>query len=211
MSKLTRIVPSVLAGAAVVFAACGDDGGPGGGTNSGDALASAEVQELAAELFGVLFSVGLGGVAPHAAAPVAEGISFAVAEPIPTSTESCEGGGSISVSGDVDASSDAISFDITEQFNNCVVEGQSTTFTINGDPNVKMTGDVSVTQTSYSINWDVGGGIRFTTDDNRSGTCSVSISIDGDFNFADLNNPTALQSAFTISGSVCGQSVSSIW
>lgn len=214
MRKLSRNVAALAAGITLSVAACGGDDGPTG-SNSGAQLTQVEAQELASEVFDILFTIGLTGTSPSVAAPI-DGPAGAIvrfslaaaAEPIQGSVD-CEGGGSVSVSGDVTASSTSSTFDVTEQINNCVAVGSSgTRFTMNGDPNIRMTGSVSTTTDLSSITFDlnIDGGIRFSTNDNRSGTCSISIAMGGTIDINNLTNPNAI----SISGNVCGQSITSI-
>lgn len=213
MRKLSRNVAALAAGITLSVAACGGDDDPTG-LNSGDPLTSAEAQELASEVFDILFNIGLTGspsVAAPIDAPAGPIVRFglaAVAEPIPNTSVPCEGGGTVSVSGDVSASSSSTSFDITEQISNCVTTSSTgTTFTLNGDPNIRMTGSVTVNgQTSFTMDLNINGGIRFSTSDSRSGSCSVSISMGGTVDLNNLNNPNAI----SVSGSVCGQNINSI-
>ncbi len=212
--KLSRNVAALAAGITLSVVACGDDDGPTGST-TGDALTAVEAQELASEVLGVLFSLGFTGspsvVAPidGPAGPIVRFGLAAAAEPIPRTTASCNGGGSVTVSGNVSINSSGTSstFDILEEINNCATSsGSGTTFTMNGDPNIRMTGSVSIDgQTSITLDLNMNGGIRFSTSDGRSGSCSISISMGGTIS---LSNPDP--NAISVSGTVCGQNINSI-
>ena len=211
--SVRRIFPAFVAGAALVIAACGDDGLPTG-TNSGDQPTAQEVDELVAELFESLADLFTGGfTSPSVAMPFAPGLSLSVASvPIDeTINESaaCDGGGTVSVSGsitgDVDeqAGEGDIHMDVTENVNNCLVVGETTTFTINTDPPIRMIGDFSVSQTSISADFNIGGGFRFTTDDDRSGSCAIDIRVDLSITSQGIVNES-------VSGSVCNRNINSL-
>lgn len=185
MSRASRFAAGFLV-VALAFSACGDDGGPVG-TNSGDPLTEAEANAL----FNQLFGMGFGEVAspPAMMAPAAE--------PIPETSTACPGGGSVTISGSVNAGTNSASFDITETISGCIVTEGVVVFTVNGDPSIRITGDITIDQSTQDIEMDmtVRGGIRFSTDDDRDGSCAIDVSI------------SLTSSSVSASGQVCNHSV----
>jgi hypothetical protein len=186
MKKVSRFIAG-FAALGIAVSACSDSGGTG--TNSGDPLDADEANAL----FNQLFSIGFGGIS-SAPAPM----KAAAAEPIPETTSSCPGGGSVTVSGNVDANSSGGTFDITETISGCVVTSDGVAFTVNGDPNIRITGDVTVNQTAQTVDIDMSmkGGFSYSADDGRSGSCAVDVSI------------SVTGTSASVTGTVCGQSVS---
>jgi hypothetical protein len=183
------------AGLALFVTACGDDGPTG--TNSGDPLTAQEALDVYAQL-NTAIATALGGAVPGPAASPG-----AAMDPIPTVSADCPYGGSVTVSGDVNADNfgengGSIDFSLTEEINGCGVLSGGTTFTVDGDPYIAMSGDINVTidGMSYDISgtYDLDGGFSYTADDGRSGSCAMDVSV----NYGTLS----------VSGSVCGQSVS---
>ena len=188
----------------LVAGACGSDG-PGEPT--GDTLSENEIEELGEvvfeEVLGEAFGAAFGGgfafrrEGPQASAPP---IDFDVSQ---SETVSCDGGGTVTVQVDVDGTIDSdtgegnFSFDVTSDPNNCVVDTDDLSFTINGDPNIRLTGDFEFgaqgtpvgTQTLEYV-----GGFSWESSDGRSGSCPVDVQI----NFS--------QTSVSTSGQVCGRS-----
>lgn len=184
--RLTRRLSAVLAALLVTATACGEDA-----TGiTGDPLTQQEAFAIFAELQSAVADA-LGGVAPAPAL---------VATPIPEVTGECLGGGTVTVAGDVDDNIDpqtglgTISFSLVESVDDCVVQTTGSTFTVNGAPNLLISGDLTVGE-DFAITgtYDMDGGFRYSSDDGRAGTCDVDVSLD----FSDYN----------LSGRVCGQSV----
>ena len=186
MNKASRIAAGFLV-LGMAVSACGDDGGAVG-TTSGDPLNSTEANAV----FNQLFGIGFGGLASPPALMAAP-----AAEPIPETTTQCPGGGSVTVSGDVSGGTTSGSFDITETISGCVVTEGGVAFTVNGDPEIRITGDITIGQTLEDIDIDmtIRGGFTYSSDDGRSGSCGVDVSI------------SMTGSTISASGNVCGQSV----
>ena len=197
-------LPAVLAGCALAFAACGDSLPTG--TDSGDQLTNAEVQELLVELFDFLENIDLdfAGVQPRISDPR---LFLSVAVPINDSynaTEPCdEGAGTSTVSatitGDVNEQTGEgnVSLDGTIDFNACRVVGEQATYTIDGDPELGITADFEFDgDDDLTVDIRFGGGIAFTTDDERAGTCAADVRV----------TLTASGTSFNVtsSGSICG-------
>jgi len=194
MRKAARFF-ALAAGLALFVTACGSDGPTG--TNSGDPLTTQEALDVYAQL-NLAVSQALGGAVPGPAASPGEAM-----DPIPNVSADCPYGGSVSVSGDVDAGNfgqngGSISFTFTENISGCKVMSGGYTFTVNGDPNIAINGDidVSIDGQAYDISgtYDLDGGFSYTSDDGRSGSCAMDVSVN--------------YGTFSVSGSICGQSLS---
>jgi len=174
----------------LAIAACGGDSV---GVTSGDPLTQQEALAIFTELNDAV-SDALGGVAAPAAS------SGATMDAIPTVTGDCSAGGSVTVSGDADADinqstmTGSVSFSLTESINGCALVYNSIRFTVNGDPNIKINGDLDIGE-NFNITgtYEMKGGFEYDADDSRSGTCGVDVNV----NFTNL----------TASGSFCGQSL----
>lgn len=159
-----------------LVAACGDDGPTG--TNGRDPLTAAEGLAVVDELQAAL-ALAL-SPPPWGDAPA----------PISASAE-CSGGGSISIDGDVDATEQPVSFDITESINRCVVTVNNIDFTVKSDPSIRLQGDITIGRDfSLSGAYSMMGGFRYTFSDDRTGSCALDVSI----NFATLS----------VDGTICG-------
>jgi hypothetical protein len=187
MRPITRLLIAI-AGLTLTTVACGDD--PAGVT--GDPLTQQEAFAIFAELQTAVADA-LGGVDPAPAL---------VATPIPEVTGTCLGGGTVTVSGEADDNIDpqtglgTVSFTLVESIDDCVVNTTGSQFTVNGAPNIIISGELTVGEDfALSGIYDMDGGFRYESDDGRAGTCDVDVSID----FSNL----------TVSGRVCGQNVNS--
>lgn len=200
---LRRLVVSAgLAGLALAFSACGSDLPTG--TNSGDKLATAEVQDLVTALFDRIFSMDLTipGLGTQLANPA---LSLStVATPINdsySSTDACDVGGTSSVSATVTGNYDEqtgegnAKIEGTVDFNQCSFTGQQGTYIVDGDPEIGIAANLTIQPQSASLDFKLGGGIAFQAGD-KSGTCNV------DFSVTVTASSTAAN--VTASGTVCG-------
>lgn len=184
MSRSSRL-PTIVAGLALLTAACGD----GPTATSGDPLSDAEVQELAQEIFADLGGLFPGAAAAQRTALLPEGLYLSVAAPVPvnvTINESgpCGGDGTATVSGSIQGSVDNetgagnLEFDITQSFSGCVVVGELHTYTVSGEPNLRLTGDFqSDGENAFSGSFRFLGGFTFSVDDGREGTCGMDVTV----------------------------------
>jgi hypothetical protein len=195
MRKAARFF-ALTAGLAVFVTACGGDDVPTG-TNSGDPLTTQEALDVYAQLNAAV-STALGGAVPGPAASPG-----AAMDPITPVSADCPYGGSVRVTGDVDASSFGqsggnISFTLIENINGCGVMSGGYEFTVDGDPSIAISGDidVSIDGQNFDISgtYDLDGGFSYTSDDGRSGSCAMNVSVN--------------YGTFAVSGSICGQSLS---
>ncbi len=181
MRRTTRLAATASA-LALVLAGCGSDIG----TNSGDPL----TQEEAGEIFAQLQNA-VAGALGSASAPATVSPPEVLAVPIPTNSASCPAGGSVSVSGNADETANGITFSLTEEISNCGIVYNTITFTVDGDPNIKISGDISIGgDMEISGTYDMKGGFLYSADDGRAGSCAVDASV----NFTTFN----------VDGSLCG-------
>lgn len=202
MSKrgLFALAPALALG----LAACG-----GGFTASGDPLTEAEAADLAAGLVEGGFA-GFGGLAGSPAQ--APGLAAANVTITLNDTAPCDGGGTVAVNGSLTANVDqsgtsgSFGFDYALAPSGCQVASGDKTFTINGDPNLKVKGNFTFssngTTESFqgSLNYD--GKFKWTSSDGRGGACGVDLAANYDFTFSTTTTGTA-----SVSGSVCGVTV----
>lgn len=204
---LQRIASVLLACSLTVVVACGSDLPTG--SNSGDPLAQAEVQELLAEFFDIFEDIDTGIPGLRITDPR---LSFSSAGvPIDETfggTDSCDLGGSTSVSGTVTGDVDTVTsvgeavLEATVDFTDCVVAGETTTFTIQGDPEIGVRAEFDFTEDGLGIGIDVQGGFAFVTGDDRSGTCALDLNV--------TIGVSGLTFTESVSGSVCGVNASGL-
>lgn len=112
-------------------------------------------------------------------------------------SEACSGGGSISVTGDVQGTVDrslagSLAVQLTVTPNNCALPS----VTFNGNPDIKIAGNINLTgaEPAFPVSLTEAGGISFGP--NPSGRCSLNAT----FTINSL-------SSCTVSGTICGQPV----
>lgn len=110
----------------------------------------------------------------------------------------CSAGGTISVSGDIEGTlnsseSGSISTQVTITPTNCVASN----LTFNGDPNISIAGQIgfSNAEPTFPISLTENGGVSYGP--NPAGSCQVNVT----YTISSL-------SSCTVTGTVCGQSVS---
>lgn len=188
---------------ALMVIGCGGDDSPVG-VNSGDALTEAELQVVFNAISGAFDALG--------AAPAAVGPARATQSASQSfdTTAPCDSGGSITMKGNGSGTYDDVSGDLDLTFslrmtpNGCAVPTETTTIVLEGSPYIQLDMDFSLTQTSLVLSGSQEGGISFTAEDGRSGSCAFSVDFSGDF---DLEAQTGSSS---VSGTVCGVSASNL-
>lgn len=201
MSKLR--VKLLTAGLAITAIGCGGDDGPMG-VNSGDALTEAELQ--------VVFYAISNAFSTFGAAPAAVGPARAVHSASESFDESapCELSGSIAASGSASGTYDDVTgaLDLTYHLrmtpNSCEVPTETTSIVLQGAPYIQLDMDFSLSETALSMSGSQVGGISFTADDGRSGSCAFDIDFSGN---VDLG---AQSGSSSVSGTVCGVSASNL-
>jgi len=206
MSRSMRLgCAAVLA--ALAGAGCGskDATAPYSGVRLSEAATLEIAYVLMAEMFAIDFGVNGG-------APPGEGMSAARVRLFnvqPTQaisvTAPCELGGSIRLEGTItdevdDQGTGRFSMDLRETPNDCAVSTTEGQFTINGDPNLRITVDLTAPADVElsDIAMSIGGGFRWSGQPG-SGSCSVDVTF-----VIKLAEPEAS----TVSGKVCGYDVS---
>jgi hypothetical protein len=146
----------------------------------------------------VRMSEALGGIQPDQSLsctsnPTGQTCTFPI-----SSSGPCSKGGTISVAGDIrgtlnNSGSGSLSTQVTITPTNCAVSN----VTFNGDPNISTAGQINFTNMgpTFPITLMEGGGISYGP--NPSGTCQLNVTY-------SINSV----SSCTVSGTVCGQSVS---
>lgn len=193
----------VLAASILAFSACGSDSPTG---NSGDALTAAEAEFLVSEFFNALelIQIPLLDTGPAAASGLARTPYGELYDPVIAASGPCAGGGLTSVNGaitgDVDETANTadITASATVDFTGCVVPGETISYTLNGNPDVGLTADIAITQTSISIDIGVDGAVSYETTDGRSGSCALDLTV--------AASQSALGFSQTLGGTACGAS-----
>jgi hypothetical protein len=112
---------------------------------------------------------------------------------LPAYTFKCPAGGNIVVTGSYTETSTSASLNIVETINGCSENG----VTFSGDPNVALSDSASDNGTTTSVTLIMTGG--FTV---GSSSCSINVNASG-----SASDKTG-SGTITVSGSVCGQSIS---
>ncbi|GBD32280.1 hypothetical protein HRbin33_01244 [bacterium HR33] len=184
----------------LAVAACGDP------ASSGDALTEAEAAELAAAIAESGFLTPPAGASAHQSpAGPADRITITINETAP-----CEAGGTAALSGSVTVDFDqqtgagTMELNYTMTPSNCAVRTESgRVFTLSGDPNLKVTGQFNISETSFGGSITYEGGFAWRADDGRAGGCRMNMRATYDFSLTE----TTMNGTATISGEVCGHSV----
>lgn len=203
----TRSLFGLSAALAFGLTACGGDT-----TGTGDQLTEAEAAELAEAIAEGGF-VGFGGTgSPAMGAPRQNlaNVTVTLNDTYPCDEDG--GTGTVSVAGSVTANvndntgAGTFSFNYTIVPHGCQVTTSSgKVFTLDGDPNLKVTGDFTWSETNAQGTLNYDGNFAWQASDGRSGTCGVDLTSNYDFTFSGTGASSA---SATISGSVCGVSVS---
>lgn len=208
-SSRTRWLATALI---LTAAACSDDdpAGPSGDLSAAEATELAGiVAQLAVQQGFSAAGSGSGAAAGPAAAPAAAPIAF---ENSVEFTNGCPQGGTVAVianvSGTVDDETGAIDSDLTvvQTHAACRASGgqTGTIYTLDGAPNVTVTMGVETSPQAgtFDITAAFDGGVGWSVD-GRSGTCSMDLSV------ASSGNTLAGTGTNTVTGSICGVTVSS--
>lgn len=191
--------------AAVAVALLWAGAGCGDATGS-DALTSDEAAGLTAQMAGAGVAGAGSGIAGSPAR--ASGLE---AVPVPINvtvnhTQSCQGGGSINMTGSVSGSIDSetqdgtLSVNITQSITDCRLTEAGKEFTVSGNPNLQVTGNVTIVggQPSGTQTLTFTGAFQWSANDGRSGSCEIDITINW--------SPTTASASVT--GTACGHNVS---
>ena len=199
---MTKRVRALALLGVVATAACGDD--PTGATT----LTEVEAQQLASAVLATAFSVF--GTAQAGAPLQANGPALVPYESSYSweGTVNCPGGGSVTAeatvtsSGDYETGESLVEMAFTQVHTDCVVQSGAQPFTFDGSPSVV----VEITyetdgQGSASFSGGIDGGLGYAYDGN-TGTCTI------DYNYTGTMDLEAGSSSYSLTGSVCGVSMS---
>lgn len=188
---------ALLAGLALFTAGCSDSTG-----TDGDALSPAEAAFLADE-FTVTALDGLSSAlsrAPAAAALASPPITFTRTV---SYSRDCQGGGTVSVTGsmtgtlDSETRSGTVSVANTMIITDCVKSRGDLTFTLNTDPSLDLSGEITIENGQRSGGTFAKiGAFRWEASDGRSGRCAIDLSI-----------TWAADGSRSVTGTVCGRAV----
>ncbi len=206
MSRV-RLLSGLCAVAALGLTGCG-----GNFTASGDPLSDSEAADLASALAeGGFAGFGTFGAAAPSRAPreAATSITVAIDEAPP-----CDGGGTTAIKGSMTAdvnqagTGGTFKFNYTVAPNGCkVTTSGGKTFTLTGDPNLKVQGDFTFSDTgtasSFQGSLTYDGKFNWTSSDGRAGACGVDLTANYNFSF----NTSGSSGSATLTGTVCGVTV----
>lgn len=186
------------------------------GGSSHNNVSQAQAQAISAELFSALNSAMVAGLTPGASTGMRPSLGEIVEQAgaqssgctITNNGESCNipvtyqgpcpGGGTVSVAGDFvytldNSGNGSDSSTLTVTPSSCVVDN----LTINGDPNVTFATEFNLKNNAlaFPLTFSGNGGISFGP--NPSGSCSINVK-------ATATSATTC----SVSGSICGQSIS---
>src|SRR5690606_14617035 len=178
MPRTTRLYSAILL--AALAAGCGR-----GAAGPNQARLSQETTlEIASALFAELFATGFAGedgAWPGDDVPAGAPLFNLMPTQEISATGPCELGGSISFEGTItdevdDQGTGTFSMDLRETPNDCVVSTTEGQFTINGDPNLRITVDLTapVDVELADIAMSIGGGFRWSGQPG-SGRCGVDV------------------------------------
>lgn len=196
---------SRLALAAVLatgLVACGDD--DPSGPLAGDDLTAAEAEVMMEALAeaGGLAVTGFGGA--QAAAP-----SRAPFGPVSVEeTVDCPQGGSIALSGSIsgdtaDDGTGTVDYSFTQLHQACqsTAESAATVWTFDGDPDVTVDMEMTITESSFTMDGVQQGAVQWSSE-GRSGTCGIDVT----YTFSGSQSGASFSGS--VSGTVCGHDVS---
>ena len=185
---MQRIIRGIAATSlALTIAACGDSLGP---VTLND--------EQVADMMDAMANAGVAGFTPPPVGNLA----------VTTINQSvqCPDGGTASIAATIDenANTGAVSMTITQGFSSCKSTSSSgRMWTFNGKPNIVSTfsGTSNATTGAFTLSGTQSGGISFSSDIG-TGSCDFNVT------FSMSGNENTEQFSGSISGTVCGRSVS---
>lgn len=192
---------AVVAVFAALTAACGGSDATEPEEAALDQVAGMQIAStLMSEIITIGFSALAGGDAPAGAVRGELRSALSAGGLVPISqTVPCQGGGTIGVTGSYtntlgNAGTGNVAFDLRQVPNNCVMSTSQGPYTVNGNPDFTITGDLSVTTWNLGVfHFTYGGGFRWS---GRGGSGSCSIDLTYNFNYGT--------STFSANGHMCG-------
>jgi hypothetical protein len=187
--------------ATLSLSACGDS--PAG--LEGDPLSEAEIQAVLNALNGTFSSISTSPT-QSAPSPASPALAETVVDQSFETSVACPEGGSIGASGSLSGTFDDetlasdLRFDLTFAPDGCVVVAPETIITVGGSIGFVL--DMLLDDTQIDMSGSQQGRFSFTTDDARSGSCSIEVS------FSTTVDQSTNQVEQSVTGTVCGISAS---
>ncbi|MEJ2203856.1 MAG: hypothetical protein P8170_07085 [Gemmatimonadota bacterium] len=194
--------PAIVLVATLLLGACGEDPAAVNSGNLSDAEAAAIAEFLLTSTYTNAYSAAQAAPTGPQAVPIS-GSWQADANVLCPLGGSVDISAHITVSGDTEEEGVTIAVDMTEVHNSCGAEQEGTAiqFTLTGKPNVMASFDAeSTTAGDVSVSGTLDGTLDWITA-NDEGTCIIDIS------YTASGNELAGTAAATLTGSVCGVSV----
>ena len=127
----------------------------------------------------------------------------------------CPLGGVVAFSGTVTADSTATSKTLRSEIvmtpQDCRFEARGTTFTASGAPDIRQTGDVTITGffEQIEVDYDITGAVDWETGTPaRQGTCNVALDLEGEIELPGVESAdTVAVLRGTLSGTMCDEAV----
>ncbi len=197
---MSRIRLASLAVTALLLAACGRDATA---PATGSKLAPDEAQALAASMAASVDAYA--GAVPSASLVGTLGAGTPFGPITFTKEHACPKGGSVqpdlTIQGTVDMTAHSLTMDVsgTETPKDCAYPVKSVTITVNGNPNIAITGHLAIVAgvPSGAQTYSQKGGFSWKSSDGRSGTCTVDLTSSADFS----------KNLRTVTGTFCGQTI----
>ena len=200
-----RFVPTQF-GLLLALVACGGDDSP---TEPLDALTRAESTALVGivvyqttSAFEALDTGGPGSAMVPASGPARQAGAVPIAGTVPRALGGTVAvGGTVSQMGDGGDGNVTLSAALTLAHAACVARDEDTgiVFTVNGDPELAVGFELAFTETAITYSGSIKGSVRWATDDDRSGRCSIDVDVSVAIG-ADAVNAN-------ITGEACGNGV----
>ena len=86
----------------------------------------------------------------------------------------------------------------------CPACASDVVFTLDGDPNLKVQGEFTWSETAAEGSLTYEGTLAWESSDARAGSCGIELTANYDFNFGTTGTSSA---SATLSGTVCGVTV----
>jgi hypothetical protein len=186
MPLSSRVSIALLTGAALILIGCGGSSNSNPNPNN---LTQVQAQQLGTTVYTGISNALVNAMS--ATQPGSGAVSY---------TYQCPAGGSIAVSGSLNANSSGVSGTITETPTSC----SDGTLVINGAPNMTMGVQESNNGTVTTVNLTISGGVSFSpvqAGQFPTGSCTSNLTVN-----ASVNDSTRSVTC-SISGSICGQTV----
>jgi hypothetical protein len=197
----------LLAALATVQAGCGGKGSTENTDTKLTAQESSAVYTAISLAVAQAFSHVSYGAPPNGPSPASSTFSGPV-----NASGTCSAGGTSSVTGNYSGNLNSgtggtytyeYNYTFTLSFNGCKVQSGTETISLEGNPNLTVTGNYNGSYngsaTTFHYEYDQNGGIQFDINDGRSGTCTIDYTVTADYN--------GTKTSGSASGSICGTNI----